>query len=50
MTLELQCLSAGYGGIDVIHDIDLTVRPREIVTLIGPMAPASRHFSRPFQG
>ena len=35
MTLELQCLSAGYGGIDVIHDIDLTVRPREIVTLIG---------------
>lgn len=35
MTLELQRLSAGYGGIDVIHDIDLTVRPREIVTLIG---------------
>ena len=36
MTLELQRLSAGYGGMDVIHDIDLTVRPREIVTLIGP--------------
>src|SRR5450756_1712811 len=35
MTLELQRLSAGYGGIDIIHDIDLTVRPREIVTLIG---------------
>jgi branched-chain amino acid transport system ATP-binding protein len=35
MTLELQGLSAGYGGMDVIHDIDLTVRPREIVTLIG---------------
>jgi len=35
MTLELQRLSAGYGGIDVIHDIDLTVQPREIVTLIG---------------
>jgi branched-chain amino acid transport system ATP-binding protein len=35
MTLELQRLSAGYGGMDVIHDIDLTVRPREIVTLIG---------------
>ena len=35
MTLDLQRLSAGYGGIDVIHDIDLTVRPREIVTLIG---------------
>src|ERR1019366_5840656 len=35
MTLELQRLSAGYCGIDIIHDIDLTVRPREIVTLIG---------------
>src|ERR1039457_2191319 len=35
MTLELQRLSAGYGGMDGIHDIDLTVRPREIVTLIG---------------
>ncbi len=35
MTLELQRLSGGYGGMDVIHDIDLTVRPREIVTLIG---------------
>jgi branched-chain amino acid transport system ATP-binding protein len=35
MTLELQTLSAGYGGMDVIHDIDLTIRPREIVTLIG---------------
>ena len=35
MSLELQRLSAGYGGMDVIHDIDLTVRPREIVTLIG---------------
>jgi branched-chain amino acid transport system ATP-binding protein len=35
MTLELQRLSAGYGGTDVIHDIDLTVRPREIVALIG---------------
>jgi branched-chain amino acid transport system ATP-binding protein len=35
MTLELQHVSAGYVGMDVIHDIDLTVRPREIVTLIG---------------
>ena len=35
MTLELQRVSAGYGGMDVIHDIDLTVRPREIVTLVG---------------
>jgi branched-chain amino acid transport system ATP-binding protein len=35
MTLELQQVSAGYGGIDVIHGIDLTVRPGEIVTLVG---------------
>jgi branched-chain amino acid transport system ATP-binding protein len=35
MTLELQGVSSGYGGVDVIHDIDLTVRPREVVTLIG---------------
>ena len=35
MTLELTRLSAGYGGMDVIHDIDLTVRPREIVTMVG---------------
>lgn len=35
MTLELKGVSAGYGGITVIHDVDLTVRPREIVTLVG---------------
>jgi branched-chain amino acid transport system ATP-binding protein len=35
MTLELHHVSAGYGGINVIHDIDLIVRPREIVTLVG---------------
>jgi len=35
MTLELKRVSAGYGSIDVIHDIDLIVRPREIVTLVG---------------
>jgi branched-chain amino acid transport system ATP-binding protein len=35
MTLELHNVSAGYGGVDVIHGIDLTVRAGEIVTLIG---------------
>ena len=35
MTLELHGVSAGYSSINVIHDIDLTVRPREIVTLVG---------------
>ncbi len=35
MTLELHGLSAGYGGLNVIHDINLIVHPREIVTLVG---------------
>jgi branched-chain amino acid transport system ATP-binding protein len=33
--LELQNISAGYGGIDVIRGIDLTVQAGEIVTLVG---------------
>jgi len=33
--LELRGISAGYGGLSVIHDIDLTVRAGEIVTLVG---------------
>lgn len=35
MTLELHAVSAGYGGVDVIHDVDVVVRPHEIVTLVG---------------
>ena len=33
--LELRGISTGYGGTPVIHDIDLTVRAGEIVTLVG---------------
>jgi branched-chain amino acid transport system ATP-binding protein len=33
--LELQNISAGYGGVDVIRGIDLNVRAGEIVTLVG---------------
>jgi branched-chain amino acid transport system ATP-binding protein len=33
--LELRGIAAGYGGLSVIHDIDLTVLPGEIVTLVG---------------
>jgi branched-chain amino acid transport system ATP-binding protein len=34
--LEVRGLCAGYGaGIDVLHDIDLTVRPGEIVAVLG---------------
>jgi len=35
MTLDLRGVCAGYGGADAIHAIDLTVRPREIVALLG---------------
>ena len=33
--LETRGLSAGYGRDTVLHDIDLVVRPGEIVALIG---------------
>jgi len=33
--LELRGISTGYGGTPVVHDIDLTVRAGEIVTLVG---------------
>ncbi|MEN9505298.1 MAG: hypothetical protein RI958_1224 [Actinomycetota bacterium] len=33
--LELRDLSAGYGGADVIHRIDLHVDPGEVVALLG---------------
>ncbi len=33
--LELRNVSTGYGGTPVVHDIDLTVRAGEIVTLVG---------------
>ena len=29
-------LAAGYGSQPVIHDVDLLVRPGEVVTLLGP--------------
>jgi branched-chain amino acid transport system ATP-binding protein len=34
--LSLEKVSAGYGQADVIREIDLVVRPGEIVTLLGP--------------
>jgi branched-chain amino acid transport system ATP-binding protein len=35
MMLELCGIAAGYSGLSVIHDIDLSVRAGEIVTLVG---------------
>jgi branched-chain amino acid transport system ATP-binding protein len=34
--LELKRLSAGYGKSHVIHEVDLEIRPGEIVCLLGP--------------
>jgi len=33
--LEVRGLRAGYGAINVLHDIDLTVEPGEIVVILG---------------
>jgi len=35
MTLMLNAVSVAYGGLEAIHEINLVVRPREIVTLVG---------------
>src|SRR5689334_9602930 len=34
--LELRGLRAGYGSIQVLHGVDLTVRAGEVVALLGP--------------
>jgi ABC-type branched-subunit amino acid transport system ATPase component/branched-subunit amino acid ABC-type transport system permease component len=34
--LELRGVSAGYGGIDVLHDVNLTVRRGEVCAVLGP--------------
>lgn len=34
--LTIKKLTAGYGGPNIIHDVEITVREGEIVTIIGP--------------
>ncbi len=36
MILGIKNLKAGYNGMEILHDVDLEVRPAEIVALIGP--------------
>lgn len=33
--LKIEGVSAGYGGLEVVHDVDLEVEPGEIVAIIG---------------
>jgi len=35
-TIELQDVSAGYDGVPVLRDVDLTVRAGELLALVGP--------------
>ncbi len=34
--LKVEGVTSGYGGMEVLHDISLEVRPGEIVSIIGP--------------
>jgi len=34
--LSIKKLKAGYGGLEILHGVDLVVKPGEIVVLIGP--------------
>jgi branched-chain amino acid transport system ATP-binding protein len=34
--LSVEGLRSGYGRIEVLHGLDLRVRPGEIVTVVGP--------------
>lgn len=36
MILKIDNLKAGYNGMEILHEVDLEVRPAEIVALIGP--------------
>ena len=34
--LQVEGISAGYGGLDVLHEVSVHVQPGEIVAIIGP--------------
>jgi branched-chain amino acid transport system ATP-binding protein len=36
MTLALDAITAGYGRVQVLHDVTVTVAPGEVIALIGP--------------
>ena len=39
--LEVRDLSVSYGKVEALHDVSLTIRRGEIVTVIGPTPPGT---------
>jgi branched-chain amino acid transport system ATP-binding protein len=48
--LKVQGLNAGYGKIQILHDIDMVVRPNEIVALLGPNGAGKSTLMRALSG
>lgn len=48
--LEVQGLNAGYGKIQILHDVDMIVKPGEIVALLGPNGAGKSTLMRALSG
>ena len=48
--LQVQRLNAGYGKIQILHDVDMTMRPGEIVALLGPNGAGKSTLMRAISG
>lgn len=48
--LQVQRLNAGYGKIQILHDVDMIVKPGEIVALLGPNGAGKSTLMRALSG
>lgn len=48
--LQVQRLNAGYGNIQILHDVDMVMRPGEIVALLGPNGAGKSTLMRAISG
>ena len=48
--LQVQGLNAGYGKIQILHDVDMVVKPGEIVALLGPNGAGKSTLMRALSG
>jgi branched-chain amino acid transport system ATP-binding protein len=48
--LQVQGLNAGYGKIQILHDVDMIVKPGEIVALLGPNGAGKSTLMRALSG